>query len=46
MLWSGIHGKPARIVSANGTEFTSRAILKWAEHDLPPNFHPAATGTD
>jgi putative transposase len=25
-----IYGKPACIVSDNGTEFTSRAILKWA----------------
>lgn len=25
-----LHGKPAGIVSDNGTEFTSRAILKWA----------------
>lgn len=25
-----LHGKPASIVSDNGTEFTSRAILKWA----------------
>ena len=24
------YGKPASIVSGNGTEFTSRAILKWA----------------
>lgn len=30
-----IYGKPARIVSDNGTEFTSRAILKWAnENDV------------
>jgi len=26
----GIYGKPACIVSDNGTEFTSKAILKWA----------------
>ena len=26
-----IYGKPACIVSDNGTEFTSRAILKWAD---------------
>ncbi len=26
-----LHGKPESIVSDNGTEFTSRAILKWAE---------------
>ena len=25
-----VHGKPACIVSDNGTEFTSKAILKWA----------------
>ena len=25
-----VYGKPACIVSDNGTEFTSRAILKWA----------------
>jgi putative transposase len=25
-----IYGKPSCIVSDNGTEFTSRAILKWA----------------
>lgn len=25
-----LHGKPACIVSDNGTEFTSRAILEWA----------------
>ncbi|MBD3665986.1 IS3 family transposase [Sulfitobacter aestuariivivens] len=30
-----IYGKPASIVSDNGTEFTSRAILKWAnENDV------------
>ena len=28
-----IYGKPACIVSDNGTEFTSRAILKWAGHN-------------
>ncbi len=26
-----LHGKPECIVSDNGTEFTSRAILKWAD---------------
>lgn len=26
-----LYGKPATIVSDNGTEFTSRAILKWAD---------------
>jgi putative transposase len=28
-----IYGKPASIVSDNGTEFTSRAILKWANEN-------------
>ena len=28
-----IYGKPTCIVSDNGTEFTSRAILKWAEQN-------------
>lgn len=28
-----IYGKPACIVSDNGTEFTSRAILKWAKQN-------------
>ena len=28
-----IYGKPACIVSDNGTEFTSRTILKWAEQN-------------
>ena len=28
-----VYGKPACIVSDNGTEFTSRAILKWAEQN-------------
>ena len=37
-----LYGKPASIVSDNGTEFTSRAILKWANdnkvdwHDIDP----------
>lgn len=37
-----IYGKPDCIVSNNGTEFTSRAILKWADetgiawHDIDP----------
>ena len=26
-----LHGKPESIVSVGGTEFTSRAILKWAD---------------
>jgi len=31
----GVYGKPACIVSDNGTEFTSRTILKWAtENDV------------
>ena len=30
-----VYGKPASIVSDNGTEFTSRAVLKWAnENDV------------
>ena len=30
-----VYGKPACIVSDNGTEFTSRAILKWVnENDV------------
>jgi putative transposase len=28
-----IYGKPACIVSDNGTEFTSKAILKWANNN-------------
>ncbi len=28
-----LYGKPACIVSDNGTEFTSRAILKWASEN-------------
>lgn len=28
-----LYGKPKSIVSDNGTEFTSRAILKWADHN-------------
>ncbi len=28
-----IYGKPACIVSDNGTEFTSRASLKWADRN-------------
>jgi putative transposase len=28
-----IYGKPASIVSDNGTEFTSKAILKWANEN-------------
>ena len=28
-----LYGKPASIVSDNGTEFTSRAILKWANEN-------------
>ena len=31
-----IYGKPACIVSDNGTEFTSRAILKWADQNGVP----------
>ena len=38
-----VHGKPKSIVWDNGTEFTSRAILKWANdnevdwHDIDPD---------
>jgi putative transposase len=28
-----VYGKPACIVSDNGTEFTSKAILKWANEN-------------
>lgn len=41
-----ICGKPGCIVSDNGTEFTSRAILKWADenevprHDIDPGKPP------
>ena len=31
-----IYGKPGCIVSDNGTEFTSRAILKWADENEVP----------
>jgi Transposase and inactivated derivatives len=31
-----IYGKPACIVSDNGTEFTSRAILRWADQNAVP----------
>ena len=31
-----IYGKPGCIVSDNGTEFTSRAILKWADENAVP----------
>lgn len=31
-----IYGKPSCIVSDNGTEFTSRAILKWADQNAVP----------
>lgn len=31
-----IYGKPGCIVSDNGTEFTSRAILKWADRNRVP----------
>jgi len=33
-----LHGKPECIVSDNGTEFSSRAILKWAD-DNDVNWH-------
>ncbi len=31
-----IYGKPSCIVSDNGTEFTSRAILRWADQNTVP----------
>ncbi len=31
-----LYGKPGCIVSDNGTEFTSRAILKWADENTVP----------
>ncbi|TRW89786.1 transposase family protein, partial [Paracoccus sp. M683] len=31
-----VYGKPGCIVSDNGTEFTSRAILKWADENEVP----------
>lgn len=31
-----IYGKPSCIVSDNGTEFTSRAILRWADQNAVP----------
>lgn len=31
-----IYGRPACIVSDNGTEFTSRAILRWADQNAVP----------
>ena len=31
-----IYGKPTCIVSDNGTEFTSRAILRWADQNEVP----------
>ena len=31
-----VYGKPGCIVSDNGTEFTSRAILKWADENSVP----------
>jgi putative transposase len=33
-----VYGKPACIVSDNGTQFTSRAILKWAG-DIGVDWH-------
>jgi len=32
----GVYGKPGCIVSDNDTEFTSRAILKWADENEVP----------
>jgi putative transposase len=34
-----IYGKPGCIVSDNGTEFTSRAILKWADQNEVPRHY-------
>ncbi len=31
-----VYGKPGCIVGDNGTEFTSRAILKWADGNEVP----------
>jgi transposase InsO family protein len=39
----GGYGKPACIVSDSGTEFTSRAILKWADKNGVP-WHFIAPG--
>ncbi len=36
MLLIRIYAKPACIVSDNGTEFTSRAILRWADKNGVP----------
>ena len=33
-----IYGKPACIVSDNGTEFTSKAILKWADNKVEGHY--------
>lgn len=38
-----LHGKPGVIVSDNGTEFTSNAILAWAEQ-MQVNWHYIAPG--
>lgn len=38
-----IYGKPGCIVSDNGTEFTSRAILRWADQNAIP-WHYIAPG--
>jgi putative transposase len=39
----GVRGKPQMIVSDNGTEFTSNAMLLWAkDHDV--NWHYIAPG--
>jgi len=34
-----VYGKPACIVGDNGTEFTSRAILKWADQNEVPRHY-------
>lgn len=39
-----IYGKPACVVRYNGTEFTSRAILKWTDNNGAP-WHYIDPGT-
>ena len=34
-----LRGKPGMIVSDNGTEFTSNAVLKWASKSLTQKFY-------
>jgi transposase InsO family protein len=36
-----LYGKPGSIVSDNGTEFTSKALLKWAkDNDVEWHYEP------